>query len=277
MLFDRPLATRGIFIPQSPVNPDDISKFETYFGEHLTIALLMEELGISPENSTFVDIGAGDGVDHSNTYLLAAAGARGISVDFDSDKFAMLAVTYRTFPNVRIAKAPATPEDVCALLSGMGAAPKSDLLNLDIDSFDYWVLKALLEQFDFNILCLEINPLFPINVDFSVGYPNPEWSEDWFAGMSLSLAWDLLQTFGYSTIRVDRGCLFAVKDSAALLSFEPLSKADAGAALDLSLVGTTFSFILDEYRNRDEGELLKSFHALFGRNPDTFILRSSEG
>jgi hypothetical protein len=110
----------------------------------------------------------------SNTFLLAERGAKGIALEFNPSKFAMLAVTYRALEHVQLARAAVTPLNVVSLLKGLEAPKDATLLNLDIDSFDYDVLQSVLTEYRFQFLCLEINPIFPLGIDFKVNFPATE-------------------------------------------------------------------------------------------------------
>jgi hypothetical protein len=167
-LIDKPLAKRGIFLPRHETMKNiNLNEFKTYHDEHFVIDKILNELNLNINEIFFVDLGAGDGIDMSNTYLLAARGAKGISIEFNPSKFAMMAVTYRDLPNILLSKCTVTPLNIYSLITGMGAPSKIDILNLDIDSYDYYVLEVLLNKFEFRILVLEINPIFPIEIDFT--------------------------------------------------------------------------------------------------------------
>ncbi|MEZ0372995.1 MAG: hypothetical protein ACAI44_28145 [Candidatus Sericytochromatia bacterium] len=128
----------------------------------------LQSLGIT--SGTCVDIGAFDGVNHSNTFQLFQAGWSGLALEYEYCRFASLAHTYRAFPNVDLARVQVTPDNVCLLLQAHGIPHNFDFLSLDIDSYDYYVLAALLENFRPTLIMTEINEVIPPPVKFAVKY-----------------------------------------------------------------------------------------------------------
>jgi hypothetical protein len=276
-LVERPLAVRGIFIPRhNPKKKILIEKFKTHHDEHIIIDKVFKELKIKANEIFFLDIGAAEGVGMSNTYLLAAKGARGISIEFNSSKFAMMAVTYRELPNVRLAKNIVTPENVCCLIKGLGAPEVIDVLSLDIDSYDYYVLESLLNEYQFKILCLEINPIFPIEIDFTVKYPAREWLGSNFQGMSLSLVYKILLKFNYCIIHIDRAFVCAIKNVIFLNNFPFIPKEEANLILDNSINKSESHRNLKKYREKSIEELLSLFKSEFQEyRTDDYLLEKS--
>jgi hypothetical protein len=276
-LVERPLAVRGIFIPRHDSKKKIlIEEFRTHHNEHIIIDKVFEELKIKTSEIFFLDIGAAEGVGMSNTYLLAASGARGISIEFNPSKFAMMAVTYRELPNVRLTRNIVTPENVCYLIKGLDAPDAIDILNLDIDSYDYYVLESLLNKYQFKILCLEINPIFPIEIDFTVKYPAREWLGSNFQGMSLSLVYKILSRFNYCIVHLDRAFVLAVKNDIFLENFPIIPKEEANLILDNSINKSGLHKNLKKYRERSVEELLSLFKSEFQEyRTDNYLLEKS--
>src|SRR5256885_17189391 len=68
---------------------------------------------------TAVDLGAGDGVRHSNTHALFTSGWRGLAVDGDADRSYRLARAYRYYPNVFTCPNSITPQNTVTLFEGV--------------------------------------------------------------------------------------------------------------------------------------------------------------
>lgn len=66
---EKPLARRGVFLPIESAS--DGSKFATFNNEHIIINNIIKSTSVKI-NKYFVDIGAGDGIEMSNSYLLVA-------------------------------------------------------------------------------------------------------------------------------------------------------------------------------------------------------------
>jgi hypothetical protein len=278
-LVDKPLARRGIFIPQhtsaKKISP---TRFKTFHNEHIVIDKMLKSLGLAHQDIFFVDIGAGDGIDLNNTYLLAAGGAKGIALEFNPSKFAMMSVTYRELPSVSLGRCSVSPENICPMLEGLGAPNVIDVLNLDIDSFDYFVLESLLKKYRFKILCLEINPIFPLDIDFTVTYPNNEWGGGYsFQSMSLSMLYKLLSAHNYSIVHIDNASVFAAPDSLILVDFPQIVLADLQTVLDTSVTNDSKIEILKKYRKKDTDTLLKQISKEFEMyKPTQFYLGRSD-
>ena len=276
-LIDKPLAKRGIFIPRHDSGKKiALTRFKTFHDEHILIHKMLNNLSLSSRDIFFVDIGAGDGIDMNNTYLLAANGAKGIALEFNPSKFAMMSVTYRDLPQVALARCAVSPINACQLLNGLGAPAEIDVLNLDIDSFDYFVLEALLKKYQFKILCLEINPIFPLEVDFTVNYPNTEWGGGNFQSMSLSMLYKAISTHGYSIVHINKECVFAVADHLDLQDFPKIPLGDLNLTLDNSLQDSPADWIIKSYRNKDVDTLLKQISIEFKKyHPQQYHLGKS--
>lgn len=134
-----------------------------------------------------VDIAASDGVTMSNTYPLYLNEWKGLAVEFDPEKFALLASRYRFFSSVNLAKCMVTPENVVALLLANETPKEFDFLNLDIDGYDYFVLDQILSNYRPKLVCTEINEKIPPPIKFTVKWDASYiWAGDHFYGQSIS-------------------------------------------------------------------------------------------
>ena len=192
--FEAPLARRGIYFPQKTSGT-----FRTFFDEHEYIDRLMPPP--SAENRFFVDLGASDGIEINNVYQLCTRGWSGLSVEADPARFARLAVTYARFPSVSLGRARITPENVVALLEGARCPREFAVLDLDLDTYDYFVLEAILDRYRPSLIVTEINPMFPPPIKFTVLVGGESSSQaDWFYGMSVSQLDALADQAGYNIV-----------------------------------------------------------------------------
>lgn len=160
------------------------------------IQSVLNELGII--QGVCVDIGAHNGVTFSNTYPLFKSGWSGLLVECDPSRFASLAHLYRSF-DTSLACTFVTPDNVVALLKGFNIPESFDFLSLDIDSYDYFVLEALLSTFRPALIVAEINEVIPPPLKFAVNYdPNFELDlQKRFYGQSLSQLQVLCERHNY--------------------------------------------------------------------------------
>jgi hypothetical protein len=175
----------------------------SYGGEFAAINGLLARIGVS--NGYIVDVAASDGVSQSSTLPLFAKGWAGLAVEMDPWKFAALAFIYSDFKNARLARARVTPINIASLLNGNEVPTDFDLLNLDIDSYDFFVIKAMLESnFRPKVISMEINEKIPVPVYFTVKYDEAHyWQGDHFFGCSLTAAGKLLREHGYILVSVE--------------------------------------------------------------------------
>src|SRR2546423_11840825 len=150
-----------------------------------------------------VDLGAGNGVRHSNTHALFTNGWRGLAVDGDANRSYRLARTYRNYPNVYTCRNQITPQNVVSLLEAYQIATDFEVLSLDIDSYDYWVLDALLAKFRPRIVVTEINEKIPPPIRFTVKYDPDFTLRHHFYGYSIASLEDLCARHDYGILELE--------------------------------------------------------------------------
>lgn len=171
---------------------------------------LFESLGL--KEGVCVDIGAHDGLNHSNSLALFQQGWKGLSIECDPNRFARLAHVYRMFPKVQLNRNKITPQNVCAVLAGNLIPQDFDFLSLDIDSYDYYVLEALLQKYRPTVICTEINEVIPPPLKFAVHY-DPQFALDFstrFYGQSLSMLAELAERHNYKILNMHRMDVFLI-------------------------------------------------------------------
>jgi hypothetical protein len=174
----------------------DIAERFSRLGEE---KIIQKYLGVlAPKNRICVDIAASDGVSMSNTYFLYKEGWNGLAVECDPGKFAILSSLYKDFPDVVLLRNKITPENVNTILNGCFIDKNFAFLNLDIDSYDYFVLDRLLSEFRPLLICAEINEKVPPPIKFTVKYsPDHAYAGDHFYGQSISQLYELCKKFNY--------------------------------------------------------------------------------
>jgi bifunctional DNA-binding transcriptional regulator/antitoxin component of YhaV-PrlF toxin-antitoxin module len=104
------------------------------------------------------------------------------------------------------------PKNIIELIQSKIGLSGIDFLSIDIDSFDYHVLDAILKKYKPKIICTEINELFPPPIKFTV-LPEAKtlWRGDAFQGYSLQLAIQLAEKYGYVVSELHFNNLFLEK------------------------------------------------------------------
>lgn len=195
------------------------------FDEERILADFIKELLPADHTRTAVDIGAGDGVKASNTYALFREGWRGLGVEAHPRRARRLARNYKSFEGVAAARSLVTPENVVELLKAHDIPREFSVLSLDIDSYDYWVLDALLKSYRPYLVVTEINEKIPPPIRFVVKYdPGFEPAHHFFGHSIESLA-DLCAAHGYVIIALEYNNAFLAP--ADLAGVRPLTSAEA--------------------------------------------------
>ena len=178
--------------------------------EQQYIEELIKELNLPDKN--YVDIGASDGVEMSNTLFLAQKGWNGFCVEYNTSKFNALVNNYKSYPQIKCSNQKATPATILDIMKGN--TPKTfTVLNLDIDGYDYFVLDKLLEEYKPAIICAEINEKIPPPIKFTVLYSDTySWSDAPFFGQSIEQVQVLCKKYNYSIVNVEYNNVFLVNN-----------------------------------------------------------------
>ena len=171
-------------------------------GEAKELIELTKKLDIT--SGYYVDIGASDGWSSSATYPFAKNNNfSGLSIELDDKKFKKMQFVYNKFENAYISKSKVTPDNINKVLDKFDVPQNFDILNLDIDSYDLFVIKKLLESYRPKIVSMEINEKIPPPIYFTVTYDeNHFWKGDHFFGCSLQAAYEELINFDYKIYTV---------------------------------------------------------------------------
>ncbi|WP_291726895.1 hypothetical protein [Bernardetia sp.] len=201
-------------------------------GEDTILASYFDKIRQNTEvnNDFIVDIAASDGITMSNTFVFFRDGYKGVAVEYDSEKFAFLSNLYKIYPNVQLLRTKALPDTVTSLLK-VAEAPKDFLfLNLDIDSYDYFILENILSEYRPKVICTEINEQIPYPTRFTVTYhPDTFWQGDNFFGYSVAMLEDICQKYDYEVVNIHYNNAFLVPkeiNEAAKLNENPASIAE---------------------------------------------------
>jgi hypothetical protein len=120
------------------------------------ILALLEHAGVTDRR--FVEIGSGRS--GGNAALLAyECGWSGLMIDVVPEAIDSLRARFRHNPGVVGVAAAVSPDNINQLLTEHGFTGDVDLLSIDIDSYDYWVLEAL-EAVSPRVLAVEYNAGF---------------------------------------------------------------------------------------------------------------------
>jgi len=149
---------------------------------------------IAEPNHLAIEIGSGTGEQNMIRNLVENLGYHGTGHDFCEPVWTHSNYEHRTG---------AVSLDQLGALVETWPAPTPDFFSLDIDSFDFWVLKDLLYRHDFRpaVMCLEYLSYYQHSV-VSVR-PDLHKYKKTYCGCSLSAYQILTERFGYEFFTVD--------------------------------------------------------------------------
>ena len=165
-------------------------KVYAQFGEEAIFDHIFKNIGTTPYKY-LVDFGAGtlnSGL--SNSRYLIEKGWKGLLMDGNPSE-----------KNDIIKQEFITAENICELLTKHEVPQEFDLLSIDIDGNDYWVLDKLLEKFSPRVIINEFNGCLPVGVAQIMKYnPNHAWGENDYYGASFDAFNILCTNHGYTLV-----------------------------------------------------------------------------
>lgn len=123
-------------------------------GEDGILLVLFKRLKI--RKGWFVDVGAWDGRHLSNTCVFAERGWKGIEIESDKRKFRSLISNFMKNPRLYLVLYKLKMNNLDKVLSLYDIPKDFDLLNIDIDSYDYFVWKNL-KNYKPKVVVIETN------------------------------------------------------------------------------------------------------------------------
>jgi hypothetical protein len=94
-----------------------------------------------------------------------------------------------------------TKENIGDILAKTNTPAEFDLLSIDLDGNDYWILQEVLELHSPSVIVAEYNPIFKENESYTITY-NPEhfWNNNDYYGFSFLAGKKLGEKYGYTCI-----------------------------------------------------------------------------
>jgi hypothetical protein len=139
------------------------------FGEDGIIAEILDRIAVTIEPTRWcVEFGAADGVWLSNTCnLIRERNYRAVLIEADSERAAKLAVNHPPPGVIKLSRRVGLDgkDRLESILAESGLPLDFDLLSIDIDGCDYWVLDSI-ETYQPRVIVIEFNPSIPNCVEF---------------------------------------------------------------------------------------------------------------
>jgi hypothetical protein len=195
----KPLLTDHSYNKYSQNGEDGV--IETIFGAIGTVSKIC------------IEFGAWDGFHFSNTANLWTQGWKGVLIEGDRHRFQELRANTRSYDcvcmNAYVTRDGGARLEALLEQSDIGYAV--DLLSIDIDGDDYYILQSL-ERLRPRVIICEYNPTIPAEIDLYA-----EYGSDF--GSSVTALTRVAGDKGYELVALtDTNCVFVVRDEAAKLS-----------------------------------------------------------
>ncbi|MDP9300311.1 MAG: hypothetical protein M3P43_05370 [Actinomycetota bacterium] len=194
-------------------------------GEDGIIEALFSEIGTT--DRSFVEIGADDGRENC-TRQLAESGWSGVWIEADPRK----SEASKRFAGskVCVVATAVRRDNVVRSLHAAGVPPAPDLLVLDIDGNDWWVLDALLHEFHPRVVVVEYNATFQPGQWWVQRYrADRAWNGTFRHGASLDALTDLMRSSNLVLVACDsRGVNAFFVEAGAAATVEATALGDVG-------------------------------------------------
>lgn len=175
---------------------------------------------VGPGNKTFIELGAGSGLEN-NTLFLLIQGWRGLWVE-GSERRVASAKKHLAQPiaerRLQLVQQLITAPKINAVLQRLAPAENVDLLSIDLDGNDYHILSAI-RSVQPRVIVAEYNAKFPPDVTWVMEYDESHrWDSTDYFGSSLKALESLLGGRGYSLVGcnlIGSNAFFVRRDLAA--------------------------------------------------------------
>jgi hypothetical protein len=181
------------------------AKAYSQFEDDGMIVEIFRRIGVG--NQTFIEFGAGDGLEN-NTLALLVSGWRGLWLEGNEANVAAIRTRlahYLEAGQLQVAQQRITRDNVDDLLKRLGPHPEPDLLSIDIDGNDFWVWEAITSVSP-RVVVIEYNatwfPPLALTIPYREDY---EWNGTNYFGASLKALEKLGSHKGYCLVGCDFG------------------------------------------------------------------------
>jgi hypothetical protein len=184
------------------VRTNNIKQFEkkihSQFGEAGISDEIIKRIGAT--NRFFVEFGAHRAIEGNCNHLFLDCGWQGLLIEGVEEWARDAADRHRDYP-VEVAQSWITTKNILSIFEDHRVPIEPDLLSVDIDSNDYWILKLILTAYRPRIVIHEYNGYYIPPKLWVMAYdPTYRWDGSSHFGASLQSYCNLLDARGYALL-----------------------------------------------------------------------------
>jgi len=173
-------------------------KIFSQFGEDGIIDFILNTIKLN-KVIRFVEIGVGNYEEANTRYLIESRPCSGLIIDKDRQINFVKKRNFYWQNSIQICNRTVSPENINKILEDHNFLKNFDLLSLDVDGLDYWILSELDLQ-STSVLIIEYNPIF--GSDYKITIPNlknfcREDYHKYYFGMSLKALKEICEKKGF--------------------------------------------------------------------------------
>jgi hypothetical protein len=182
-------------------------KIFSQYGEDGIIDFLLFKLDLI-NDIVFIEIGTGDYEEANTRFLCETRNCRGLLIDKINDLKYIKKRDFFWKNDIYFCQKPISSENILKVLNSYDFNNRFNLLSLDVDGVDYWILKNIdLDRSD--IAVVEYNPLFGADHSFTVPDINNFDRNNYrkiFYGASLRAMIDLMNSKNFFFVGANKAC-----------------------------------------------------------------------
>lgn len=178
--------------------------------EEAYIAHFLSKIPEKFKTKFLVDLGAGDGFSLSNSRYFLEQGYKGILIDGNNHGRHDVHEHF------------ITKENICDLLKQYECPESFDLLSIDLDGNDLYIMEAILQQYKPLLIVAEFNPIHEAEKSVAIQYdPNHTWGDDDYYGFSFAAGQKMAHKNGYTVFfQNDNLNMYFMRNDALIESLE---------------------------------------------------------
>jgi len=157
-----------------------------------------------------VEIGTSDGTECNTSNLILYHGWNGLLIDGSVEMIKRANIFFTSHPNAvlnepKLVNSWITKDNIDGIIKNNGFEGEIDLLSIDIDGTDYYILDAI-KCISPRVIICEINSAVPLGKALTIPYSddfdcwNKPYPENTFRGLSLTAAQKLMKSKGYRMV-----------------------------------------------------------------------------